>query len=150
MYFHPFLVNATHTNAVATTIQELAHVWMEGINRQYRLRMEAINGLCQTQLDNIQALFESSDGTPYVADLAYCIAPAPSQVMEVAMRSGEITSDIHRQVVDLLQRLATELTVQFAGADASPGHSLTEAVPDKAIVKRKKRGMKSRVLSEER
>ena len=144
MYFHPFMVNATHTNAVATTFQELAYVWIQGINRQYRLRMEAINALCKAQLDNIQALFESGDGTPYVADLAYCIAPAPSQLVEIAMRSGEITSDTNRQVADLLQRLAQELTVQFAGSDATPGQSLPEAVPDKAIdkaiVKRKKRG----------
>ena len=144
MYFHPFIVNTTHTNAVATTFQELTHVWIEGINRQYRLRMEAINSLCKTQRDNIQALFDSGDGTPYVADLAYCIAPAPSQLVEIAMRSGEITSDTNRQVADLFQRLAKELTVQFADSDASPGHSLPEAVADKAIVKRKKRGMKSR------
>jgi len=138
MHFHPFIFNPTHNGVILAACQELSNVCIDGVDRQNRLRMEAISDLCKAQLENIQALFESNGRGSHVVDLASFMTSKSSHLMEITVRSGEIAADTQRQVVDLLERFVKELTVQFAGSEGSPGRSRAEAVRGAATRKRKK------------
>jgi hypothetical protein len=139
MYFYPFMLDPLHNEVVSTACQELTHVWINGIDRQIRLRMDAISGSCKTQLDNVQTLVESDGRTPQVVNFLSHIAPQSSQLTEIAVRSREIAADTQRQVVDLLERLARELPVQFARSEGSPSQAQPAAMREVAAVSRKKR-----------
>jgi len=119
MYFHPLILTEAQKQQRAAAYQDCARVWLDGIDRQYRLHMEAVSEFGARQQENLRALSEGLDITRFLVRWSASAAPTPLELMLVSMRSGEIAADVQRQVAALADRHSKELSRGAGAVDTS-------------------------------
>ena len=130
MYFHPLILTEAQKQQRLAAYQDFSSLWLEGINRQHRLHADAFSAFCARQQENLRSLSESFDITDLIVRWSARAAPAPLDLLQVSMRSGEITADVQRQVAVLADRHAKELSRSVfergVGAGTSPRGELRD------------------------
>ena len=110
MYFHPLILTEAQKKQRLAACQEFARLWLDGIDRQYRLHMKAVSEFGARQQENLRAFSEVPDITHLLVRWSASAAPAPLELLLVSMRSGEIAADVQRQVAELVELHTKELS----------------------------------------
>ena len=119
MYFHPLILTEAQKKQRLAACQDFARLWLDGIDRQCRLHVEAVSEFGARQQENLRALSEGLDIREFLVRWSASAIPAPLELFLVSMRSGEIAADVQRQVAALTDRLANELPRGEVAVDIS-------------------------------
>ena len=66
MYFHPLILTEAQKKQRLAACQDFARLWLDGIDRQYRLHMKAVSEFGARQQENLRALSEATDITHFL------------------------------------------------------------------------------------
>ena len=117
MYFHPLILTEAQKKQRLAACHYLARLWLDGIDRQYRLHMKAASEFGTRQQENLRALSEAPDIAHFLVRWSASAAPAPLELLLVSMRSGEIAADVQRQVAELADLHSKELSRSMLGQE---------------------------------
>ena len=108
MYFHPLILTDAQKEQQAAAYQHCARLWLDGIERQRRLHINAVSECALLREDRLRELLRSSDITHFVVRYLACAASTPLDLLQVSMhvstRCGEIAADVQREVAATLDR----------------------------------------------
>ena len=108
MYFHPSILTEAQKQQRLAAYHDLARLWLDGIDHQYRLHTDAFAAFCARQQEALQALSVAFDNARTMARWSGCAVRAPLGLLQVSMGSGEIAADVQRQIAVLANRHAKE------------------------------------------
>ena len=110
MYFHPLILTEAQKRQRVAAYEDFARLWLDGIDRQHRLHMQAVSEFGAKQQENLRKLSEALDITHFLVRWSASAAPAPLELLLVSMRSGEIVADVQRRIAALADVHARELS----------------------------------------
>ena len=119
MYFHPLILTEAQKQQRAAACHDFARLWLDGIDRQYRLHMKTVSEFGARQQENLRALSEAPDITEFLVRWSASAAPAPLELLLVSMRSGEIAADVQRQGAALADLHIKELSRTMFGQEVA-------------------------------
>jgi hypothetical protein len=91
------------------TCRTVAGVWLEGIERQHAVQLDAARAFCSAGRENVRTL-SVGGGTRFAMGAVSATAVEPLKLIAVAAALSAIAIDIHRQAMELLNRRSDELT----------------------------------------
>jgi len=130
MYFHPLILTEAQKQQKLAAYRELVGLWLDGVERQYRLHTDAVSEFFVRQKETLWSLSEAADITHFVLRCFVRAAPASLELMIVPVRSSEIAADVHRQVAMLADRHVRELNANLVQQPKDSGTSAGEGASD--------------------
>jgi hypothetical protein len=105
MYFHPLILTEAQKEQRRAAYEDFARLWLAGIERQYRLHVNAVNEFRSRHQEGAKAMFEAMDlAKNALAHWSALAAPMPLELLRISMRSGEIAADVHREITTVAER----------------------------------------------
>jgi len=138
MYFHPLILTEAQEQQRVAAYNDFARLWLDGIDRQYRLHMKAVSEFGARQQENLRALSEALDITHFPVRWSASATPAPLELLLVSMRSGEIAADVQRQIAALADLHTKELSRNMLGRDVAEGTSEGRELNDRGKSRRRR------------
>jgi hypothetical protein len=108
MYFHPSILTEAQKQQRLAAYHDLARLWLDGIDRQYRLHTDAFAAFCARQQEALQALSAAFHNAGLLARWSGCAVRAPLGLLQVSIGSNEIAVDVQRQIAVLVNRHGKE------------------------------------------
>jgi hypothetical protein len=112
MYFSPSVLHPGQKEHLANSYRELGKILIAGTKRQRDLHAAAIERFCRAQENHVRALAGSTGRAQLVRRYMARVASAHLEMWQMAARSGDISLDIQRQIVDLFGRCAQGLAAR--------------------------------------